>query len=116
MPLTVCIAGATGWAGSELARGMATAPDLSLIAAVGQRAAGRALGDVLGDSRLTTPIYATVAEALSAHTCDVLVEYTKPDVAKRNVLDALNAGAHVVVGTSGLTDADFNPDKMGKKK
>jgi 4-hydroxy-tetrahydrodipicolinate reductase len=37
----------------------------------------------------------------------VFVEYTKPDTAKANVLAALDRGAHVVVGTSGLTEADF---------
>src|SRR5690606_782825 len=42
-----------------------------------------------------------------AEAIDVLVEYTKPDVAKGNVLTALERGAHVVVGTSGLTDDDY---------
>ena len=32
----------------------------------------------------------------------MFVEYTKPDSAKANILAALAAGAHVVVGTSGL--------------
>jgi len=36
MPLTVCLAGATGWAGSELARGIAAADDLMLVSAIGQ--------------------------------------------------------------------------------
>jgi 4-hydroxy-tetrahydrodipicolinate reductase len=35
------------------------------------------------------------------------VEYTKPDVAKANVLAALEHGAHVVIGTSGLTETDY---------
>ncbi|MFN8461735.1 MAG: dihydrodipicolinate reductase C-terminal domain-containing protein [Anaerolineales bacterium] len=34
-------------------------------------------------------------------------EFTKPDVAKQNVLSALTHGAHVVVGTSGLSDEDY---------
>jgi 4-hydroxy-tetrahydrodipicolinate reductase len=37
----------------------------------------------------------------------VFVEYTKPESAKTNVLSALDRDAHVVVGTSGLTDDDF---------
>jgi 4-hydroxy-tetrahydrodipicolinate reductase len=109
-PITVCLAGATGWAGSELARGIADAADVSLVAAVARRAAGRTLGDALGEPRLTAPVYATAAEALAAlaaHPCDVFVEYTKPDVAKPNVLAALAHGAHVVIGTSGLTEADY---------
>jgi 4-hydroxy-tetrahydrodipicolinate reductase len=106
MSLNVCVAGATGWAGSELSRGMAAADDLTLIAAVARRHAGQKLGDVLGEPRLTSPIFASATEALT-QPCDVFVEYTKPDSAKANILAALEHGAHVVVGTSGLTDADY---------
>jgi 4-hydroxy-tetrahydrodipicolinate reductase len=102
----VCLAGATGWAGSELARGIAETPDLQLVAAVARRSAGRALGDVLGVPRLAAPVFASVAQALVTPS-DVFVEYTKPDSAKANVLAALAAGRHVVVGTSGLTDGDY---------
>ena len=42
-----------------------------------------------------------------ANRCDVFVEYTKPDSARANVLAALAHGAHVVIGTSGLTDEDY---------
>ena len=104
--IRVCLAGATGWAGSELARGIARTTDISVVSAVARRHAGGALGAVLQDPRLTCRIFASAAEAL-ATPCDVFVEYTKPDTAKANVLAALERGAHVVVGTSGLTDADF---------
>jgi 4-hydroxy-tetrahydrodipicolinate reductase len=61
---------------------------------------------VLQEPRLTCPIYATAEEALS-HPCDVFFEYTKPEVAKANSIAALQHGAHVVIGTSGLSDADY---------
>ena len=106
MTIKLCLAGATGWAGSELARAVADAADLSLVAAVSRTHAGRRLGEIIGAPVLTAPIYATAAEAL-AEPCDVFVEYTKPDVAKGNVLAALRAGAHVVIGASGLSEADY---------
>jgi 4-hydroxy-tetrahydrodipicolinate reductase len=106
MPINVCLAGATGWAGSELARGIAATTDIALVAAVSRRHAGRSLAEVLSDPRLGCAVHGTVAQAL-AQRCDVFVEYTKPDTAKANVLAALERGAHVVVGTSGLTDADY---------
>lgn len=106
MSLKVSLAGATGWAGSELARGIAAADDLALVSAVARRRAGEKLGDVLGASGLDAPIFATAAEAL-AQPCDVFVEYTGPGSAKANILAALEHGAHVVVGTSGLTDEDY---------
>lgn len=106
MMLKVCLAGATGWAGSELARAIARTADLTLVAAVARKHAGRVLGEVLGEPGLTAHIYGSAAQAL-ANPCDVFVEYTKPDSAKANILSALEHGAHVVVGTSGLTESDF---------
>ena len=104
--INVCLAGATGWAGSELARGIAGTDDLAVVAAVSRKHAGRMLGDVLHEPRLTGAVYGSAAEAL-ATPCDVFVEYTRPDAAKRNVVAALECGAHVVVGTSGLADDDY---------
>jgi len=106
MTIRVCLAGATGWAGSELARGIAAAPDLTLTGAVARKSAGRNLGDVLGEPRLAAPVFASVTQALTT-PCDVLVEYTRPDSARANVLAAIATGVHVVVGTSGLADADY---------
>jgi len=107
MAIRVCIAGATGWAGSELARSISAVPDLMLTAAVSRKHAGRKLSEVLAEPRLACPIYGSATEAL-ANPCDVFVEYTKPDSAKANILAALDHGAHVVVGTSGLTEDDFS--------
>ena len=106
MAIKVILAGATGWAGSELARSIANTGDLSLVAAVSRKHAGGSLGELLGEPRLSCPVYAMAAEALAV-PCDVFFEYTKPDIAKTNILIALERGAHVVVGTSGLTDGDF---------
>ena len=106
MTIRVCLAGATGWAGSALARAIGQSNTIELVAAVSRTHAQRILGDVLAEPRLTCPIYATAEEAL-AQPCDVFFEYTKPDVAKANSLAALQQGSHVVIGTSGLTDADY---------
>ncbi len=106
MTIRICLAGATGWAGSALARAIAQAEDMTLVAAVSRTHAGRILGDVLGEPRLACPVYATAGEAL-VQPCDVFFEFTKPEAAKSNVLAALQQGAHAVIGTSGLTDADY---------
>jgi len=106
MSIRVCLAGATGWAGSALARSIAQAVDIELVAAVSRTQAKRILGDVLSEPRLKCPIYATAQEAL-AQPCDVFVEFTLPEVAKANSIAALQHGAHVVIGTSGLSDADY---------
>lgn len=104
--IRVCVAGATGWAGSALSKGIFEAPDLELVAGVSRSHAGKVLGDVLGIQGMDTPLFGTAAEALETHP-DVFVEYTRPEAAKLNVLAALKAGAHVVIGTSGLSDDQY---------
>jgi 4-hydroxy-tetrahydrodipicolinate reductase len=106
MTIRVCLAGATGWAGSALARAITQTDDISLVAAVSRTHAGHSLGDALADPRLVCPVFATAQQAL-AIDCDVFFEFTKPDVAKANVAAALEHGAHVVIGTSGLSDEDY---------
>jgi 4-hydroxy-tetrahydrodipicolinate reductase len=106
MTIRICLAGATGWAGSALTRGIYEAPDMELVAAISRSHAGQVLGEVLGITGLTTPIFATATEALKTKA-DVFVEFTKPDAAKFNILSALRSGAHVVVGTSGLSENDY---------
>ena len=105
--LEVCIAGATGWAGSELSRGIFDASDMELVAAVSRSQAGKTLGETIGIEGLATPIFETVEDALKTSP-DVFVEYTKPDVAKHHVLSALKSGVHVVIGTSGLSNQDYD--------
>lgn len=106
MSIRVCLAGATGWAGSALARAIARTNDITLSSAVARTRAGANLGKVLAEPTLGCTIYATAAEAL-AHPSDVFFEFTRPQVAKVNVLAALQRGVHVVIGTSGLSDADY---------
>jgi len=107
MTIRVCLAGATGWAGSAVARAIGQLDDITLVSAVSRTYAGKTLSDVLVEPRLTCPVYETAQEALEAHPCDVFFEFTKSDVAKSNVLSALHHRAHVVIGTSGLTDTDY---------
>jgi 4-hydroxy-tetrahydrodipicolinate reductase len=106
MTIKVCLAGATGWAGSALAEAIHTADDMELVGGVSRTHAGKPLGDVLNDSGISLTLSGSAAEALNSN-CDVFVEYTKPEIAGQNILLALEAGAHVVVGTSGLTDDDY---------
>ena len=104
--IRICLAGATGWAGSALSRGIFDATDMELVAAVSRSHAGQALGEVLDIKGLAAPVFASVADALKTEP-DVFVEYTKPDVARSHILSALRSGAHVVVGTSGLSEDDY---------
>lgn len=104
--LSVCIAGATGWAGRAIARGVLEAPDLRLGSAVARSAAGQDLGEALGGKALGVTVAGSVEDALDG--VDVLVDYTSPKAVKPNTLKAIDAGVAVVIGTSGLTAADYD--------
>lgn len=97
--LKVCVSGATGWTGRAVAEAVVGATDLALASAVSRRAAGQ---EVLG-----APCFASVDDALTGPAFDVLIDYTALSVVKANTLAALAAGRRVVIGTSGLTAADY---------
>ena len=105
-PLKVCVAGATGHVGQALVRAITGSQDLALVGAVSRRSQGQRLGAAANGARLDLTVSGTVAEALSAPT-DVLIDYTRADAVKQHVLTALGLGVHVVIGTSGLTEEDY---------
>jgi 4-hydroxy-tetrahydrodipicolinate reductase len=63
--LDICVAGATGWTGSAVVRGVLDADDLNLRSAVARSAAGRDVG---------APVFGSVREALEG--VDVLIDFT----------------------------------------
>jgi 4-hydroxy-tetrahydrodipicolinate reductase len=91
--IRVCVAGVTGWTGNAVAQAVREAPNLELVAGV---------------SRSEASSFSSVAEALEAVPIDVLVDYTSAAVVKENVLEALARGVGVVIGSSGLSEADFD--------
>jgi 4-hydroxy-tetrahydrodipicolinate reductase len=102
----ICVAGATGWSGRAIVEGVLEAGDLELRGAVARSSAGQDLGAALGREPLGITVRGTVAEALDG--VDVLIDYTSHDAVKPNTLAAVERGVAVVIGTSGLTAADFD--------
>jgi 4-hydroxy-tetrahydrodipicolinate reductase len=94
--MRVCVAGSTGWTGSAVAAAVEAADDLELVSGVSRSAAGQ------------DNVYATVAEALAGAPADVMVDFTSAAAVKENVTAALDAGVSVVIGSSGLTAADYD--------
>ena len=107
MKIKVCIAGATGWIGKALSSAVAAEEDLELVSAISRGAAGQNLGGILQSQKINLTISGSVEDALAASP-DVLVDYTKPDAVKHHALTAISRGVHVVIGTSGLADADYD--------
>jgi 4-hydroxy-tetrahydrodipicolinate reductase len=108
--IRVSVAGATGWVGRSLVQAVASSDDLVLKSAVSRSAAGKDLAEAPG-----VPIYATVSEALEE--VDVLVDYTSHDVVMDHTRTALEQSVNVVIGTSGLTGADYdNIDSLARRQ
>jgi 4-hydroxy-tetrahydrodipicolinate reductase len=104
--INVCFAGITGWTAPPIADAIETADDLALTAGVSRSAAGQGLGEVTGLDNAGW-VYATVAQALAAAPVDVLVDYTSAAAVRDNVWTAVEAGVHAVIGSSGLSEADY---------
>jgi 4-hydroxy-tetrahydrodipicolinate reductase len=78
--IRVGVAGAAGRMGETVSAAIAASEDLELCGRA-DPLLGNTLADILGD-------------------CDVVVDFTQPDVALPNALACLAAGVHVVIGTS----------------
>ncbi|HWC25299.1 MAG TPA: dihydrodipicolinate reductase C-terminal domain-containing protein [Solirubrobacteraceae bacterium] len=80
--IAVAVAGAAGRMGQAVVAAVEAADDLQLVGRA-DPALGTALSDVLGDA-------------------DVVVDFTRPDTALGNARQCVEAGVHVVIGTTGF--------------
>jgi 4-hydroxy-tetrahydrodipicolinate reductase len=106
MAIRVYVAGVSGWTGSAVARAVLASDEFELTGAVARRSAGRDAGELLGLPAKGVVVASSLGEAL-ARPADVLADFTSPGSVKQRTLEALAAGVRVVIGTSGLTAADF---------
>jgi 4-hydroxy-tetrahydrodipicolinate reductase len=107
MALGICVGGVTGWTGSAVARAVLDEPDLELSGAVARKAKDQDAGEVIGRGAIGLAVADSVEAALKAGTTHVYVDYTHPGAVKANVLAALEHGVPAIVGTSGLSAADY---------
>jgi 4-hydroxy-tetrahydrodipicolinate reductase len=93
--IRVAVAGAAGRMGATVCEAVEGAEDMELVARVDP-----ALGTSLGDALSAAP--------------DVLVDFTIPTTALANARDAVAAGIHVVIGTTGFEMSELD-DLRGAK-
>jgi 4-hydroxy-tetrahydrodipicolinate reductase len=86
--IRVAVAGAAGRMGSTVCRAIEEQADMEL-AGRADPALGTSVAEVLGDA-------------------NVLVDFTVPDSVVRNAREAVAAGVHVVIGTTGFDPAELN--------
>ncbi|TAM73641.1 4-hydroxy-tetrahydrodipicolinate reductase [bacterium] len=117
MQLTrVCVAGATGWTGSQIVKAILESTEFQLTGAIARKSAGHDVGAALGIGEAGIAISATLEEALT-QPADVLVDYTGPGSVKHRIVESLKRGVRVVVGTSGLTASDYDDiDRVARQQ
>ena len=114
--LSVCFAGITGWTAPAIVAAIGAADDLRLSSGVSRSAAGQTLATAAGSTSHGC-VYATVAEALESAPADVLIDYTSAAAVKNNAQTAVRAGVHTVIGSSGLTSADYEElDRLARDR
>lgn len=94
--IDVCVSGAGGRMGQAVVGAVTREDDMRVAMSVDPTLGGQP------DS------YDNLAAALASGTPEVMVDFTIPDTVFANVTAALRAGVHVVVGTTGLTDAQVD--------
>jgi 4-hydroxy-tetrahydrodipicolinate reductase len=97
--IRVGVCGAGGRMGATVCRAVTADDELELVAAVGPSSVAEIVGGVT--------VAGDVAEFAAAE-CEVVVDFTTADAARRNVPTLLQQGIHVVVGTTGLSDLDVD--------
>lgn len=107
MGIRVLVSGANGRMGREVVKGILADPDLELVGAVGhQNGVGQDIGTLIGREPLGIAL-APDLSAVARSGAEVVVDFTRPAVVKENLETIAKQGAHAVIGTTGITEADI---------
>ena len=104
-PIRVAVLGAAGRMGATVCRAVLDAPDMELVAVVDPPHEGRPLEDFgVAGTGLTLQM---LGPSVKAAQPSVAVDFTHVEAARGNLRWCGLNGVHAVVGTTGLTSADF---------
>ena len=98
--INVAVCGANGKMGREVVKAVNNNADMTLVAQI----------DIVNGE------YSTIQEAQNAVKIDVLVDFTQPSSIYQNAIFCLNNKINLVIGTTGLSDAEIeNLQKLSKE-
>ncbi|MGE8941832.1 4-hydroxy-tetrahydrodipicolinate reductase [Leptospira interrogans] len=107
-PIDVCVAGASGGVGQQLIAEILRRPEqFRLVSAVTRKTAGEDIGSVVVGRACGVIATDSIEKALDAKP-SVLIDYTHPSAVRDNIAAAFARGIHVVIGTTGFFDDDFD--------
>jgi 4-hydroxy-tetrahydrodipicolinate reductase len=110
----VLVHGVLGKMGQEVLRAISRDPKLEAVAGVDVKASKKEI--LLPDGTSSIPLSRDLESVLQSCHPDVLVDFTTAEAAMPAVRTAVKHGIALVVGTTGLSDADLNEIKSLCKK
>ncbi|HKM38650.1 MAG TPA: 4-hydroxy-tetrahydrodipicolinate reductase [bacterium] len=108
MGIRVLVSGANGKVGRELVKGIEGEPTLKLVGAVGRlHGIGADIGVLVGQKPLGIKLSSDLKGTIVNTKAEVVVDFTQPQTIKQNLITIAEAGAHAVIGTTGISEADI---------
>lgn len=98
--INVCVSGAAGKMGQEVARAVVADDGLELAGCADPAASGHPISSFGVASNVV--ILSNISECITTARPDVIVDFTRPEVVMKNIKIGLESGVHMVVGTTGL--------------
>jgi 4-hydroxy-tetrahydrodipicolinate reductase len=98
--LNICVAGASGRMGRMILHAARAQTDMRAVAAL-SHVLSSSIGEVIADVAVTANAQAAIA------LCDVLIDFSKPEVSLENLAICAALGKPAVVGTTGLSTGQF---------
>src|SRR4051812_28510995 len=108
MSVRVAVAGAAGRMGRNVVRAVHEDSGTALAAAIDVACGGEDAGELAGGGPAGVPIRSDLEAALESSRAEVLVDFTRAEVAHANALAALRLGVSPVIGTTGMSAAQVD--------
>jgi 4-hydroxy-tetrahydrodipicolinate reductase len=115
--IRVSIAGAGGRMGREVVKMVLRESDFTLVSAISPSFKGIDVGELVGLTACGVIIGDDLNEELIRKQADVLVDFTKPELAYKHARCAVEMGVRPIMGTTGFTADDIQIlDKLCKER
>jgi 4-hydroxy-tetrahydrodipicolinate reductase len=115
--IRVGVSGAAGRMGRAVVKAVWEAEGLYLASAIDTQQVGEDPGDLAGIGHTGLEIGNDLRATLRATDTHVLVDFSLPDAVMENAIDALEAGAAPVIGTTGLSQGELAElDQLARRK
>ncbi|MFD2115934.1 4-hydroxy-tetrahydrodipicolinate reductase [Paenibacillus yanchengensis] len=105
--IKVAVTGAGGRMGREVVKMVLEDESLQLVAAIDPSAGPIDAGILAGMGQCGVVVNASLEDALRQANADVMIDFTVPQAAYKNTLEAISFGVRPVIGTTGFTPAQI---------